>query len=203
MQPVRNCKKDQSLKLSSKNQSDKNKDQGYLCVGRVHSTQGLKGEIFIDLFAGEADWQDQWTLLYLAVKTLSRPEQFFKILNKRVHRKRNGWGFVLKLQFIDDIDGAQKLVGQRVFIPKKFLVSEDAERPYLYEILGFRVFDQQRGDVGRVVGFSGSSMQNTVIVSGPMGEFEVPFVSPIHKSTNRKKKELIMDIPQGLVNGEQ
>ena len=49
------------------------------------------------------------------------------------------------------------------------------------------MLDQIRGDVGEVIGFSGSLKQDTLVISGHKGEFEVPFVRPIHLSTNRKK----------------
>ena len=40
----------------------------YWCVGRVHSAQGLRGELFIDLFARQAAWEDRWTSLALSGK---------------------------------------------------------------------------------------------------------------------------------------
>ncbi len=176
------------------------KAQKLVSVGRVHSAQGIKGELFIHLFTKKTSWKDQWRCLVLSGGDESR--KFLKILKKRPHRKKGRSGFVLKLQSIEDRTRAEELVGRDVFVPRKFLISGDNEVIDPRGVLGFRVLDKTRGDVGQVVGFSGSSKQDTLVVSGSGGEFEVPFVYPIHLSTDKEKEELIMDIPLGLVCGE-
>ncbi len=174
--------------------------QTYLSVGRVHSAQGLKGDIFIDFSVREASWKDRWE--HLTLFSMGN-WQVLKILKKRPHRKKGKTGFVLTVQSIENRNRAEEFVGQDVFVPREFLISGDGKIMDLREILGFRVLDKTRGDVGEVVGFSGSSKQDILVIFGHEGEFEVPFVHPIHLSTNREKRELVMDIPLGLVYGEE
>ena len=93
-------------------------------------------------------------------------------------------------------------MGHFVYVPENFLVSKEGEEIFLREVLGFEVMDKQRGEVGKVVGFSGNAMQDILIIKNELGTYEVPFVSPIHLETDKKNKTLFMDIPQGLVAGE-
>ncbi len=176
---------------------------GFVFVGKVHSAQGIKGEIFVSIYSGEAEWADEWETLFLSDDKTEAPTQELKILKIREHQKQGRWGFSLNLESITDRNKAEELKGQKVYIPESFLVSDEGEEIYLREVLGFRVIDQTRGDVGVVVGFSGSALQDLLVVKGEEGQFEVPFVDPIHISTDKDKKQLQMDIPQGLVAGEE
>ncbi len=177
----------------------------FVLVGRVHSAQGVRGEIFISLFAEEAAWIQKWQTLYLSPKDETKPQQEFKIVKTRSHRKQQKIGYVLKLADIDNRNFIDPLVGMNVYVPEDFFVTEDDdEKIYLREILGFKVMDQERGFVGEVIGFSGSSFQDLLIIqkNDDQESFEVPFVSPLHISTDKNKKELQMDIPYGLLPGE-
>lgn len=174
----------------------------YVSVGWVCSAQGIKGELFVRFFTRKRPWEDRWESLILSSKNGDEAGEFLKILNKRPHKKKGQSGFVLKLKFVEDRTQAEEFVGRKVFVPKNFLKSDNDEIIDLREILNFRVLDKTRGDVGRVVGFSGSSKQDTLIISGCGGEFEAPFVPPIHLSTDKEKGTLMMDIPMGLVYGE-
>ena len=175
----------------------------YVSVGRVRSAQGIKGELFIGLFTKETSWEDKWQCLALSSGIENKPGEFLKILEKRPHRKKKQSGFVLKVQSIENRTRAEEFVGRNVFIPRDFLISSDNEVIDPRGVLGFRVLDKTRGNVGCVVDFSGSSMQDTLIVSGCDGEFEVPFVPPIYLSVDKRGETLTMDIPPGLCCGEE
>lgn len=176
----------------------------YVHVGKIHSAQGIRGDVFIYIFAGEAAWSDQWKTLYLGPKDAKEPNQEIKINHLRFHQKQKKPGFVLKLDGITDRNKADELIGLQVFIPEDFLVSVEGEEIYLREVLGFEVVDKERGLVGTVEGFSGNSMQDLLVVKDEQGRsFEVPFVEPILIEIQKAEKKLQMDIPQGLVAGEE
>lgn len=175
----------------------------YVLIGKVHSAQGIKGEIFVSIFSEEAEWADQWQTLSLSSHQQTTPRQEFKILHKREHQKQKKWGFALRLQGVNDRNASEALVGSQVYIPESFVTTEGVDDIYLREVLGFRVIDQKRGDVGEVIGFAGNWMQDLLVVRGEAGEFEVPFVEPILCETDKDNKRLIMDIPMGLVAGEE
>ncbi len=182
---------------------DAGKSDSYVMIGKVHSAQGIRGDLYISIFAEEANWAEQWDRLYCSKKNEDKPQQSFKIIKKRQHQKQKRWGFVVSVEGVADRNQSEAMVGSNVYIPEHFLVSGEGEDLYLREVLGFRVLDQQRGDVGEVVGFSGNSMQDILVIKNDIGEYEVPFVSPIHLQTDKEKQQLLMDIPQGLVAGEE
>ncbi len=175
----------------------------YVLVGKVHSAQGVRGEIFVSLYAEEAAWLEKWDTLLVSSRDETQPSKSLKIKQIRFHRKQQKVGYVLKLADMDNRNLIDPLVGMNVYVPEDFFVSEEDEKIYLREILGFQVIDQKRGPVGEVIGFSGSSFQDLLIIQNQDQEpFEVPFVPPLHISTDKIKKELLMDIPYGLLPGE-
>ena len=178
-------------------------DEKFVSIGKIHSAQGIRGELFVHIFSGEAEWMDQWHDLHWSEKVDTVPKAFSKITSKRVHEKQKKWGFALRLDEVKDRNDAEAWVGRKVYVPESFLVSEEGEEIYLREVLGFRVMDETRGDVGEVVGFSGSAWQDLLVIKNQDGEFEVPFVEPILIETKKDEKILVMDIPQGLVAGEE
>jgi 16S rRNA processing protein RimM len=175
----------------------------FVLIGKVHSPQGIRGELYISVFAEEAAWVEKWDTLYVSSVDENQPSQDYKIVSARPHQKQNRWGFVIRLQDMNDRNQAEAMKGLNVYIPESFLVSAEGEEIYLREVLGFRVIDQTRGEVGEVIGFSGNAMQDLLVIKGQKGKFEVPFVEPIHQSTDKDNKTLHMDIPQGLVAGEE
>ena len=176
---------------------------GFVNVGKVHSAQGLKGEVFVWIFAGEAHWFDQWDTLYLCQSKALEPEKSLAIKKARPHSKQQKWGFALNLDGVNDRNQAEAIEKLDVLVPEEFLISGEDDNIYLREVLEFEVIDQSRGPVGRVKGFSGSSFQDLLIIENEVGKYEVPFVEPLLVEIKRNEKQILMDIPQGLVAGEE
>lgn len=175
----------------------------FVNVGKVHSAQGLKGELFIWIFSGEAYWSDHWQILYLAEDKGTVPTREIKILKALPHEKQKKWGFRVKLEGVTSRNLAEEIEKMSVLVPEAFLVSDDDEDIYLREVLGFRVIDETRGDVGEVTGFAGNAFQDLLIINNEKGSYEVPFVEPLLIEIDKNNQTILMDIPQGLVLGEE
>ncbi len=182
--------------------SESTEQSKFVLIGKVHSPQGIRGEIFVSIFSGEAAWYEQWDTLYLSSDSEDAPTSEMKIIKSREHQKQGRWGFAVSTEEVKDRNRAETMKGYKVYIPESFLISEEGEGLYLREVLGFRVIDKTRGDVGEVIGFSGNSMQDILVIEGAKGHFEVPFVEPILMETDKDNRLLQMDIPLGLVAGE-
>ena len=176
----------------------------FVLIGKVHSPQGVRGQVFISIFAEEASWVEKWQTLHLSPRVHDRPSEQHKILIKKPHQKQKKWGYVLTLEGVNDRNKVEEWIGYKVYVPEEFLVSEEGESIYLREVLDFKVHDVNRGFVGQVVGFSGHSLQDLLVIEHPDGErFEVPFVEPLLIKIDQSKKTIEMDIPLGLVPGEE
>src|SRR5262245_53590020 len=108
------------------------RETDFLTVGRVASAHSLKGELFVRLAAGHADWLDSVSELRLVrgfeVKSLV-------IAAARPHKD----GLILKPEGVSDRTAAEAFKGFTVQIPAHVLSAPVGEKPYLFELLDFKV----------------------------------------------------------------
>ena len=170
-----------------------NSNEPFVRVGRVKDAHGIKGEIFITLFAGEAAWLGK-----LKEIRLVREAGETRVLNsKSVRFHKNG--LIAKTEEIRDRNEAEAMVGWFLEIPSEFLVSEKGETIYLREIQGFRVFTKQKGEVGTVENFASNGAQDLLVIKTNWGEFEVPFVEAFVERMDFEAREIHLDLPEGLL----
>lgn len=157
----------------------------FCVVGRVKDAHGLKGEIWVVLFAGQADWQESLKntggylltesdvpLKNIDIKNLDlkvgseahdqknhQDIREFHLKGVRTHKN----GIILDSLEVRDRTGAEGLRGYFLQIPQSYLSAEVGEAYFLAEFLGFQVCDQV-GLVGEVVGFSSNGAQDLLVV---------------------------------------
>jgi len=180
-----------------------------ISVGYVRDAQGLRGEVFVRLSAGQADWlakfkNDQEA--YLQPVGGSTPE-CFKFTTARPHKD----GLVIKFSGVEDRTAAEQLKGTTFFIPAEYLVAAPGESLFLHEILGFEVFNVSPAgadstaenvsqSVGSVQSFATNGVQDLLIVKNQSGdEVMIPFVKAFIQHIDFANKKIHMDLPPGLV----
>ncbi|MBK7892698.1 MAG: hypothetical protein IPJ84_18185 [Bdellovibrionales bacterium] len=121
-------------------------------VGRVKDAHGLKGEIWVVLFAGQADWLE--SLKDDGKFWLSRNEDLsddapveFALKGVRPHKN----GLILQTAAIKDRTQAEGYKGHFLAIPETYLESEDGDVPFLDEIEGFQVLKSPELSLGRLL----------------------------------------------------
>jgi len=167
----------------------------FVRVGKVKDAHGIKGELFVVLFAGEAAWIDQLKSLRLVSVTVPEQVKTFAIKSVRLHKN----GLIAKTEGIKDRNEAETLKGWLMEIPKDYLISKEGEKIFLKEIEGFRVFTKQKGEIGKIVGFGTNGVQDLLVVRTTWGDFEIPFVEDFVDTLNFDNGELHLDLPLGLL----
>jgi 16S rRNA processing protein RimM len=167
----------------------------FVRVGRVKDAHGIKGELFITLFAGEAAWLDKLESIRLVAENGEQPEKIFKVKSARIHKK----GLIAKTEEIRDRNDAEALKGWFFEIPAEFLVSNKGDTIFLREIQGFKVFTKDRGEIGTIEDFATNGAQDLLVVRTLTGDYEIPFVEAFVESIDYEKAEVHLDIPEGLL----
>lgn len=177
-------------------------------IGYVHSTQGLKGDIFIVLKSVDESWLEEWTDLVLGPPTKGEKNppipsknslMSFEIDQLRFHKKQGKQGIALRLVDLNTATDVEPLVGHSVWIPEEYLESRPGEKIFLKEIEGFRVIDKKRGDLGPIVGFSSNGVQDLIEVHYKGENHYIPLVDAFLERIDKKDKKIFMDIPEGLL----
>ncbi|MBY0384710.1 ribosome maturation factor RimM [bacterium] len=169
-------------------------------IGKVHSSQGLRGSVFVTLKTPDPSWLKKWKTLYLSASDQEKENYTeYSIVSKKEHSKQGKLGWVLNLKEIDDKTASDLLEKQFVWIPESFLVSKEGEKIFLREIENFLVVDKERGEVGPIVSFSSNGAQDLIQIKTETGIYDVPLVQPFIEKIDYDTKKIFMDIPQGLL----
>ncbi len=186
-------------------------DQNFRVVGRVKDAHGLKGEIWVVLFAGVADWLD--SLKDDGKYLLSKKESIaglvmtdlaeFPLKGARAHKN----GVILHSTTVKDRTAAEGFKGHFLVIPEEYLVSEEGDSYFLSEIQGFRVLEDKR-EIGVITGFSHNGAQDLLQVTLVKGVregvkakdvIEIPFVKELVVEVDDEGKQIHVELPEGLI----
>lgn len=190
---------------------------GFRAVGRVKDAHGLKGEIWVVLFAGQADWLDdlktdsQFSLSTVEDVDGKSDGEFQKYALKGVRAHKNG--LILQSPSIVDRTAAEKLKGQFLVIPEDYLVGEEGADLFLSEIEGFAVFAATESGapraIGKVVAFAHNGGHDSLVVELVANavpgadvaelEVEIPFVDEMVAHIDMDQKTITMKFPEGLL----
>lgn len=162
-------------------------------VGKVKDAHGIRGELYVLLFAEESFWLEDLDFFYL-VSPNSEEKIKLDIQSARPHKQ----GLIISSSEIKDRTQAEKLKSYFFEIPEELLVSESGESIYLKEILNFKVLDQDK-EIGLVTDFSFNGAQDILLISDDQYIYEVPFVEEFVSSIDYNQMKIQMQIPEGLL----
>ncbi|MGE3973204.1 MAG: ribosome maturation factor RimM [Bdellovibrionales bacterium] len=177
---------------------------GYTTVGKVRDAHGLKGELFIIVFAKKADWAEKLSRFVLVWREQVEGQwvpvwRSFNVDRLKPHKV----GLILRTKELENRTDAEFFAGAAFQIPSDCLVSQPGERIYLKEIEGFTVTTAE-GEVGPVRSFSSNGAQDLLVVERSSDQFvEIPFVKDFIKSIDYKARVINMDLPSGLIDSEK
>jgi 16S rRNA processing protein RimM len=166
-------------------------------VGRVKDAHSLKGELYVRLFSGSADWLERFTTAYLVAPDTHEIREL-EVERAKPHRD----GLILKIKDLDDRTPAEQLRGYGLEIPAELLVSAPGEDIFLNEVLGFKVHDLTTGIDTVVEAFGSNTVQDLLIVKVNGQERMIPFVKAFIEKIDFAKSTITMRLPLGLLVDE-
>jgi len=154
-------------------------------IGRIAGLFGIKGEL-------KCDPTSSGRSLFVEGARLRCDDKIVTIESVREHKGR----LLITLEEAQDATAAEAFIGATFFAPRENLEVEEGE--YLdIDLVGCTVRSKDRdyGKVGRVDHYPASDM---LILGGRM----LPMVGAFIKSIDVKKKEILVEIPPGLLDDD-
>lgn len=167
-------------------------------VGKVKEAHGLRGELYILIFAGDISWLKKLQNFELRPKGSELEGNTYDIEKVKPFKD----GFILKTAAFADRTAAEKMKGQDFLVSEDLFVSKPGETIFLKEILEFMVKNVAQENIGPIKGFSSNGVQDLLVVQTAKGPVEIPFVEAFIKKIDFKHKTLVMDLPEGLLDLE-
>lgn len=170
----------------------------FIAAGYVAGAHGIRGEIILvsqinDLNLVD-DCIDEGIFLGKGDEVLS-----FVVNSIRPHKG----GFLILSESIPDRNKAESLKGYSWLVPKEKMVSNKDENIFLREIEGFVVFDEELGELGKIVSFSSNGSQDLIEVMFQSRRVSIPLVKAFIDKIDFKEKTIRMKLPPGLFDSEE
>jgi 16S rRNA processing protein RimM len=179
-------------------------------VGTVSRAHGVRGELRINLPAGQADS----TLLDVDAAALGAPVRDAQVMHehhaatgepggtlevRRIeHARVVEGGVLLRLEGVTDRTAAEALRGASVWVDRAAMPEPEDHEYYVADLVGLEVIDARRGRVGVVRDVVTASAQDLLAIAAPGGELLVPLVAALVPSVDIEHRVVRVDLPDGL-----
>lgn len=161
-------------------------------LGKITKPFGFKGQVVMFL---DVDCPDDYAELdsaFIDIKGNLVP-YFFKIENI------NGNKAIATFEELKP-EEAQALVGHEMYLPLDMLPKLTGNQFYFHEVVGFRVIDEEHGDIGVIQSIIEYPAQPLFQIDKDGTEILIPVIDPIIKNVNRMLKTITIDAPAGLID---
>ncbi len=193
---------------------ESNSEQDFYIVGWVSDAHGIRGESYVRFYTKNPDWLGEVNELSLVKITQAGKERLKKrrkaehLMDAEVIEKQtlsfskvkpHKQGVIIKFNQVKDRNQAEDLKGLIVQIPKELLMTgSDEEEFYYHKIMGFTLYDQNKKVCGTVSSHYNNSAHDILVLENDHPSKEVPFINEWIKNIDFDKKEIHMELPDGL-----
>lgn len=139
----------------------------YLSVGYILKPQGIKGEIKVEPLTDYIERFDELDTLYIKMANQYSP---VKVISTRY----GGNHVFLRLEGYGDIDEAEKLRGQYLWIPRDKARDLPKDTFLIADIIGCAVYTQDGKQLGHVERVIHTGSNDVYVTKGPAGEILIP-----------------------------
>lgn len=161
-------------------------------IGVFNKPHGIKGEL---QFTFTDDIFDRVNCDYLICLLDGILVPFFI----EEYRFRSDTTALMKLEGVDSDRQARMFTNVEVFFPKKYLDEDDNEVLTWQYFIGFRVLDKQHGDLGEITAVDDSTMNILFYIEKDGEELLLPAHEEFIRNIDKKKREILVQIPEGLL----
>lgn len=155
-------------------------------IGKVVNTHGIKGEIRI---LSNFEYKDK---VFKVNNKLIIGDKTYEIKSHRIHKGYN----MVTLDDYNNINDVLFLLKKDVYFNEEDLLL-DNNQVLDSELLTYSVVNN-RGEVGEVLEVFFASEKNKIIRVKFNKEYLIPYNSPMIKEINKNKKELVIELLEGM-----
>lgn len=168
---------------------------GLISFGKISKVQGLSGEVRIVPYSRQLDNISTLERIFI-IKTPDSSPVELTITKSRVHKNIA----ILKIQGIDSIEQAEKLVGKVIHVEMSDLKELEEDEYYWFDLIGLKAYTEQEQYIGEVTDLIDRSLQSLLIVRNEDKEYLIPLTEPIVKEIDLKKSKIIITPINGLLD---
>ena len=163
-------------------------------LGVIIKKYSFKGEVILKLDSDKSNGYTKLKSIFI--------ESFNSLITYEINKLQiYKSGFLrLHLDGINTEDKAEKLLKKNVYLPLSILPPLHGKSFYYHEIYGFFAFDNKGDKIGLIKSVRDSKNQSLFVIDHKGTEVLVPIHNDLIADVNRKKKQIIINLPEGLLD---
>lgn len=163
-------------------------------LGTINRIIGFSGEVSVTI---DADHPEDYNKLESVFIELNEKLVPFFITSIAIDASGKA---VIKFEDVNSQDEAKFLLGNSLYLPLSFLPKLSGNKFYYHEVIGFKIMDAKLGEIGPVNDIVETYMQSVIKTEYKENEVLIPIADPFIKFVDREKKEILVDLPDGLID---
>lgn len=163
-------------------------------LGKIVKKYSFKGELLAKLDTDEPDLYDNLDAIFIDLRGNLVP---FFIESCQMHKSD-----LLRLKF-EDVDteaDADALIKTELYLPLNLLPKLEGDKFYFHEIIGFKIKDENFGNVGIIKGINDSTAQALFEIDRDGVEILIPMNDEFIVKVDRASETIIVKTPEGLID---
>lgn len=165
----------------------------YFYLGHITKSFGIKGQLSCYFDTDEPEKYADLDAVFIDLDGEKLPYLIEDI------QYRGANTFVIKFQDVDE-EEAKSLIKAELYLPMSELPPLTGNRFYFHEVIGFKVIDEEKGDIGVCRDFIDISHHPIMQIDHEGTEILIPAIDEIFKNVDRENKQIHIAAPEGLID---
>ena len=162
-------------------------------IGKIQATQGIKGQLRVIPFAGDASSISELESVF--VKSPTGVMEKFPVVSAKAHGKR----VILTLKPFDNINQVLHLVGREIYADRGALPELPSDEFYWSDLLGFQVETLDGEGLGELVDIIETGSNDVYVVKKDGREVLIPALEDVVLSVDLTAGRMMVALPEGLL----
>ena len=163
-------------------------------IGKIQATQGIRGQLRVIPFAGDAS-----SISKLESVTLKSPTgvmEEFPVVSAKAHGKR----VILTLKPFDNINQVLHLVGREIYADRGTLPELPSDEYYWSDLLGLQGVTEEGEALGELVDIIETGSNDVYVVKLNGREVLIPALEDVVLAVDLAAKSMTVSLPEGLLD---
>ena len=170
------------------------KKEACFYLGTIVGKYSFKGEILVKTDTDNINSYTSLSNIFIDIDNRLIP--YF--VNKCLVHKSSLLRF--NLEDVSDEQFANSLLRKKIYLPLKLLPNLDGNKFYYHEVIGFKMIDKKKGEIGTILKINDQTAQPLFEVSDGNKTLLIPLHDDFLIKLDRINKSFSVDLPDGLVD---
>ena len=161
-------------------------------LGKLVKIQGKEGEMVCHF---ETDNPERFSNLEFIHVEINR-----RLIPFRVYSMEMTGNYArISLQDVNSPEAAKELIKREVYFSHADLPQLPEKELFTQEIIGYRVYDQDKNEIGQVMDILNKQEQSLLVVLHQGKELLIPLATELILEVGKEEKIIVIDLPEGLI----